>query len=218
MKVNKLDNRDPSVVGYIGYILATILLKVNDQGELRFHEDETLDIFGTDTDLCLVMNYLKHLSSQDILHFESYYEFGGSGLAGMHYTIKINSRTRDYFLGNIFPSIPQQIENLKAERELLLTFDPDKLSNEITETKNGIQDIENQVATNKVLSSLNNPLKELLDYVNRIERVTNIYSDIFLHIIKPIQRESKAGIRATAIWAIISILITMIISLIIINW
>ncbi|HHT9119106.1 MAG TPA: hypothetical protein ACFYD3_00990 [Candidatus Hypogeohydataceae bacterium YC41] len=100
----------------------------------------------------------------------------------------------------------------------MLTFNPDALLTQITQTNRIIHDIKKEVETNEMLSPLRKPLEEMQDYVSRTEIVTNVYSDIYLQIIKPIQMASQAGVRATAKWAIISIVLATTISIIVTNW
>lgn len=112
----------------------------------------------------------------------------------------------------------KQFCDIKAEKKRLLTFEPDTLLIQFAQTKERIIDIEKQIGKNKVLLPLKSPLEELLGSINSIERVTKVYSDVYLQIIKPIQIESKKGMKTTVTWAIISILLATIFSVMVTNW
>jgi len=116
-------------------------------------------------------------------------------------------------------------ENLEAEYVALdkritdiLTFSPSTLTSRIADTKRQIEEVEKHVASNDVLKSLAVPLREIQSHFDSISVVSEGYEHIYKNIIRPVQEEGRSGVKATVRWAILSIVISTLISLAITNW
>lgn len=125
---------------------------------------------------------------------------------------------------NTYQHLINLITHLKIEKLILdkrideiLTFNPHTLSKEIQETQNKIQEIRHQIENNDLLRGLENPLNHVGYYFNSVSKISNNYDDIYKNIVKPIQTEGREGIKATVKWAIISIVISTLLSFIIGN-
>jgi len=216
MATSKSDRCDPLMAARI---LATILLRANAKGQLNFMSNEIEKVFGERLHENILDDYLEYFKSQRLFQLD-WCDRSCRHEEDVHcYRVEIWDEAKDYFLQVSIPKIQKKISDLnseisrlESEKEQLLTFDPNNLSVKIAETRIGIQSIQTEVESSELLSTLEKPLEELLDYINRIEKVNNVYSEIYLNIIKPIKKESEAGIRVTAKWAIIAIFAAAIIT------
>lgn len=112
----------------------------------------------------------------------------------------------------------QKLLRLSSELTDLIGYDPKQLENQIRSANNIVHDLKTKIMVNEMLSSLAGPVDEMVAYISQIEEIHRDYVGIYKNITKPIVEEGKAGTKATALWAIISIVISTIISIIITNW
>lgn len=95
---------------------------------------------------------------------------------------------------------------LQARVESLLQHDPEKLRREIAESEQHIKRAREQIAGNRILAPLSEPLDAIAAHFSSISRVADNYDDVYSNILKPMQDEGRRGIRATVKWAVIGIL------------
>ena len=105
-----------------------------------------------------------------------------------------------------------ELEKQKEELELIYGFLPEKIVNEINESKAKLNEILSSIEASEYLLPLKPKIEEISQYLSKTEKVIKNYENIYLNIIKPIKNEGKQGIKATATWAILSIIVTAILS------
>jgi len=115
-------------------------------------------------------------------------------------------------------SLLRQVSELKNELKSVYGFSPTSISNKIQDTNENIEKLLKTIKENKMLSSLENPVLEFAEYTRKIKDINESYQDIYEVIIKPIQKEGEKGVRATVRWAIISITVATLISIVVSNW
>ena len=173
--------------------------------ETRFHED-----------------YFLELNDKGFLDYE---EIGEDGFKPI-LICSIKSNTETYLkqlindLRKSDAEIQQENEYLKGRINEILTFNPDKLSSEIETTESIIQQTREQINSNPVLQSLSTQLDQIEIHFNSLSKVANNYLDIYKNIILPVKEEGKSGVRQTVKWAVISIIVSTILSVIsvLISW
>lgn len=101
---------------------------------------------------------------------------------------------------------------LQTRVESLLKHNPEKLRREIAESEQHIKLAREQIAGNKLLAPLGEPLDAIAAHFSSISRVANDYDDVYNNILKPMQDEGRRGVQATVKWAVISIVASWIVS------
>lgn len=110
-------------------------------------------------------------------------------------------------------------EKLLEEKASILNYDPQKMDITISSANQKIKSIQQNIKENTELFNGIEPyIKELEKYLSSVKTINSNFTDVYKNIIAPITKESKNGVKATAKWAIISIIVSLIISLLIQNW
>jgi hypothetical protein len=195
-------------------ILLFFIRNSDKNGNIDFTQSEiTFGLYSLGISSNLIDNYLYEKTEEGIIHYE---EIGEDGFAPI---IMASTTAKTH------PYISKKIEQLEADFQSLenritaiLTFNPSKLSNEITETLRTIKKVENEISKNPVLVALKSPLAAIVTHFDSVKKVSESYEEIYKNIIKPVQDEGKAGIKATVKWAIISLIASAVISILISNW
>lgn len=91
---------------------------------------------------------------------------------------------------------------------LILSHDPEKLKNDIEKSKEHIFEVRKKINSSEMLRPLDKQLSSIEAHFNSIGRVADIYDDVYKNILKPVQEEGCSGVRATARWAIFSIILS----------
>lgn len=136
-----------------------------------------------------------------------------------------NKKTFQFFKDKVLKSILDdrekllsKINDLEGEIESIYKFNPQKLNENIEKTNKSAEHLLRTIQQDENLKSLENPIKEYRDHLDRICNINKSYQNIFTHIVRPIQEEGERGVKATAKWAIVSVVAASIISIIIGNW
>jgi hypothetical protein len=101
---------------------------------------------------------------------------------------------------------------LQMRVESLLQHNPEKLRREISESEQHIKRAREQIAGNKLLAPLGEPLDAIAAHFSSISRVANNYDDVYNNILKPMQDEGRRGVQATVKWAVIGIAASLLVS------
>lgn len=203
------------------YTIGIIISNINEKGEFGFNESCFNKYFNDKINIYKVEQCLNYLSDKNILSFELIAEEGY--YADWYINIDNNAKVINELnrcINDInkeriaeINSLKSKVENLESEKKSILNFNPDMVKEKIKEATNSISLIKKQIESNQALSSLSPVIDEMNNYIKGIDNINQIYLEVYKNIIKPIQKESKSGIKATAFWAIISIIITTIISI-----
>ncbi|GGI29374.1 hypothetical protein [Pedobacter mendelii] len=160
-------------------------------------------------------DYLFRLNQLGILHYE---EIGEDGFKPI-VICSIKPETTDY-LKKLLIEIEQntfvdqkKIEALNKRITEILTFDPQKLSNEIKATENIISNTKEQLKASPLLQPLMIQLNQIELHFRSLSQVANNYEEVYKNIILPVREEGKSGVRQTVKWAVISIIVSTFLSL-----
>ena len=166
----------------------------------------------------------KKITSRDIdstlqlfgeLELLKYYSGGEDGFAE-HFSITINRSKSLKYIQEIYLEQYSEFQNIINSQSEKITniygFSPEKIVTEIKDSKAKLFEIESSMKDSELLKGLKPKIDEISDYLNKTEKVISNYENIYLNIIKPIKQEGKQGIIWTAFWAIISIIITAVLS------
>ncbi len=160
-------------------------------------------------------DYLFRLNDMGVLHYEEIGEDGFKPLV----ICSLKPETTDY-LKKLLIEVEQntsvdrkEIEALNKRITEILTFDPQKLSNEIKATENIISNTKEQLKTSPLLQPLMTQLNQIELHFKSLSQVANSYEEVYKNIILPVREEGKSGVRQTVKWAIISIIASTFLSL-----
>jgi hypothetical protein len=201
-------------------VLIYLLNKIDADGICYYDTaSEFITINNINVDRFIIGNYIDFLSSKNILSYTM--EADDGYFPG--YTIKFSDKAnspfifiKEYIISAIYIEInnyKETINKLRKENEDLLGFDPYKLGNEIGETRKEINKIAKQAKGNDLLTGIHPKLEELIFYLDNVEKINSKYREIYSYIIKPIEKSGQDGVKSTATWAIISIILSAIISI-----
>jgi hypothetical protein len=160
-----------------------------------------------------VSNLLYDLDEAGIIE---YTEVGEDGFEPIIFA-SINERTHIY-LSELIEFTEKESLSIENRITEILTFNPKSLTQQIKDTGLKIDEVNSYISGTDLLKPLEIPLKEIHKHFESIRKVSEEYENIYKNIIKPVQEESRAGVKATVNWAIISIIISTAISLVISNF
>ncbi len=199
-------------------ILSILCLLENSNNEkIEFNEIDFVKFFKY-LNLDMVEEYFRELDKNKILNLEIFAEDGFSA----DWLIEIsNKKELIKELNNNICSLNQTIINkdneinkLKKENEEILNFNPEKVTELISKTKNQVKKIKEEIKTNDLLEPISGVLTELELYTNSVDEVNKIYKDVFQNIIIPIKMEGKESKRVTILWTFIGAIVGAIISIV----
>lgn len=181
--------------------ILTVFLKLADEKRNVDFQSESIDqlwaIKGVKED------HLFELSELGAIHFEM---LGEDGFAPI-IVAGITNNTHDQLL-NCLAQLGNDSNLLEERITLLLSHNPQKLKTDIENSKKHISEAMQQISTNELLSPLKKPLQSIETHFNSISRVAEIYDDVYKNILRPVQEEGRSGVKATVRWAIISIVLS----------
>jgi hypothetical protein len=119
------------------------------------------------------------------------------------------------FIEQKFQDKTHKIELLEREKEELYGrierlhgFDVRKIATEISAVEVTIAQTRNAISGTKELQSLLSALDPMSNSLATLAAVTKRMDDVYSVLIKPIQEEGRSGIRATVMWAIVSLAVS----------
>ena len=161
----------------------------------------------------LLDNRLYELDKKGIIFYR---ELGEDGFAPI-IVASINKNTHS-FLSLLLEQAETEVKNLECTVKELLTFDPNLLTQNIQKAQKDLEAAKQAAQDSDLLKSLLNPIKEIESHFKSVVTVTQVYDDVYKNIIRPIQKEGEAGVKQTVKWAIISIVVSTILSVVISSW
>lgn len=107
-----------------------------------------------------------------------------------------------------------ELQKCKNEYNSILTFNPHEMSDTLKTAIGDINKLKQTASTNDIFTPLLPTIEKMKNYIDEIETVNGAYSEVYKNIINPIKVESASGVKATVNWAIISIIVSTVISII----
>lgn len=179
-------------------ILAVLWKLADEKNNVDFKSENINELFALGDRR--IENYLYELSEQRAIYFES---IGEDGFAPI-IMCSVTKETPIHLL-SCLAEISND-KNLLDERiKSLLQHDPNRLMDDISQSEQHIKQAHEHLALNPILAPLQSPLKDIERHFESIRRVAEHYDDVYKNILKPVQEESRNGMRATVRWAIIGI-------------
>ncbi len=194
-------------------VLTSFLKSCNSDFELDFSENDIESIFESKISYNDINQTLYFFEEQNVLSITR----GGEDGFAEEFHIKIRKEECFNFLQEYYnqyhTDLLDRINKQTTELKDIYGFLPENIVQEINDSKSSLNDIVNSIKGSEFLKPLEPKIKEINEYLDKTEKVIKNYENIYINIIKPIKSEGKQGIRATTIWAILSIVITTIISI-----
>lgn len=195
-------------------VLLCLIRHADAKGSVDF---DNPDVTATLSSLIWNWNAVEYLLYKlDEAGVIDYSEIGEDGFKPIILCI-VNDDTHRYLAG-LAEKLEAEYVALDKRITDILTFNPSALTNRITDTKRQIDEVKKHVASNDLLKPLAGPLREIQSHFDSISVVSEGYEHIYKNIIRPVQEEGRSGVKATVKWAILSIVISTVISLAISNW
>jgi len=195
-------------------IMHTLIRLAGHDGEVDFERTsvgrEFCELLTRDDDVC---SFLHSLCRDGVIYFG---EFGEDGFAPT-FVATVSERTHEY-LADLIGKAEEEFARLEERITTILTFNPAQLSATLEDTSRKLDEADQIIGESEVLSLLKEPLRQIRDHFAVVRRVSDVYEDVYKSVIKPVQEESKSGIRTTVIWAIAAMVVSISTSLLIDNW
>lgn len=185
-------------------ILAVLIKLADRDGNVDFSVGSISSLWGMDG---MRSEFLYYLSEEGAI---SYCEIGDDGFAPI-VVCSIDSRTFDHLIG-FLAQIDSDVSLFDDRIRSLLSHDPKKLKEGIVQSELHIKQARVQLDANPILAPLKQPLDEIERHFESIRRVAENYDDVYRNILRPVQEEGRSGIKATVRWAVISIVISFLLT------
>ncbi len=180
--------------------------------QIEFNENQIEELFENKITYQDIDSTLELFGELELV---KYFRGGEDGFAE-HFSITINRNISLKYLQEIYlkqySEFQKDIDSQAERITNIYGFSPEKIVTEIKDSKAKLSEIEISMKDSEFLKGLKPKIDEISDYLDKTEKVISNYENIYLNIIKPIKQEGKQGIFWTAFWAIISIIITAILS------
>ncbi len=196
------------------FLIANLLNAADQKNNVDFSNKDIWKSFFLSEDTKIHEDYFLELNEKGIIDYE---EIGEDGFAPI-IMCSVKNETREYLKKLIiFQQIQTQkstdeINDLNKRIEEILTFNPNKLSSEISKSKYDLERLKEQLSTNPLFNSLKPQIDEIEKNLISVDKVATNYEDVYKNIILPVKKEGESGVKQTVKWAIISIVISSIIS------
>lgn len=195
-------------------LLFMFISNADSSGDVSFTDSFQRELYGL-FDNGNTLDYLLYKLNEDGVI--SYMEIGEDGFKPF-IMASINAMTKSYTIELLSKieltqaSLNTKINSLNERVNDLFLFDHGDLLRSIDSTNLQISEIERLIEGNEVMGALAKPLSHIKNNFASLAVVTNNYDEVYKNIIKPIQNEGRSGIRATVRWAVISIIISGVLS------
>lgn len=197
------------------FFISNLLSQAKPDKSVELNEANNWKSFYLNNETKVQEDYLFRLNEMEILHYE---EIGEDGFKPIM-ICSLRPETTDY-LKKLLIELEQNTSADRKEIEVLnkriteiLTFNPQKLSNEIKATESIIHSTKEQLKTSPVLQPLMTQLNQIELHFRSLSQVANNYEEVYKNIILPVREEGKSGVQQTVKWAIISIIVSTFLSL-----
>lgn len=196
------------------FLISNLITAADKSNNVDFSKSEIWKSLFLDEDTKIHEDYFLELNDRGIIDYE---EIGEDGFAPI-ILCSVKNETKEYLKALITTQHSQlensinEINDLNKRITEILTFNPNKLSSEISKSKNDLENLKKQLTTNPLFSTLKLQIDEIEKNLNSVDKVASNYEDVYKNIILPVKKEGESGVKQTVKWAIISIVISSIIS------
>lgn len=197
------------------FFISNLLSKAKNDKSIDLNEINSWDGLFLNSEAKIHEDYLFHLNKIEVLYYE---EVGDEGFKPI-IMCSLKPETTEYLKKLLIELEEKNSEDQKEIKILnkriteILTFDPQKLSNDIKSTESIISATKEQLNSNPVLKPLIEQLNQIELHFKSLSKVANNYEEVYKNIILPVREEGRSGVRQTVKWAVISIIISTFISL-----
>lgn len=181
--------------------------QIDDQTDL-FQELNTLFSNGNLRD-----QRLYEMNAQGIIYFEQVGEDGFQPITMMGCT----ERTTEC-LATLIREIEQDSKDLERRLIEVLTFSPDRLKAEIENAEGQLKEARKLAEENELLQPILKQILSIEQHFHGVATVADKYEEVYKNIIRPVQLEGEAGVKATVRWAIIGIFASTLVSIALGSW
>lgn len=158
-------------------------------------------------------SYFYNLNEIGVIGYE---EIGEDGFAPI--IMCSVSEATYYYLDGLVSEVEEECRSLNQRIADILSFNPSTLSKNISETQSKLDEVRQHIESNELLKPMAKPLQEIRHHFESISAVSANYEEVYKNIVRPVQQAGESGIKTTVKWAIISILVSTLISQVISNW
>lgn len=196
------------------YLIAMLIKAADAKGDIDLNKDEVWSSLYLTGDTQISEDYFFRLDERKILTYE---EVGDEGFAPIR-ICHISASTYVYFKTLLVQTstekdaLSKSVQQLNTRIQEILTFDPNRFSKQIIATQTTIDELKKKISSNDILKSLSKPLTEIEKHFQDLRQVSDNYEQIYKNIILPVKEEGRSGVRQTVKWAIISIVVSTILS------
>ncbi|WP_342089296.1 hypothetical protein [Dyadobacter sp. OTU695] len=201
------------------FFIANLLVEAKADGSVDLNEAAVWKSLYLTDKTVVHEDYLFQLNDKGLLYYD---EFGEDGFKPIVMCSTV-PQTRDY-LKHLILEIEyngtcdrNEIERLDKRITDILTFNPKKLSDELKATESVIAATKEQLRSSSLLQPMIPQLNQIEEHFKSLNKVARNYEEVYKNIILPVKEEGKLGVRQTVRWAILSIIISTLFS-IIITW
>lgn len=201
------------------YFISNLLSKAKGNNSVELNEEADWEGLFLTEKTTVHEDYLFELNHKGILDYE---EIGEEGFKPI-IICSTKPQTRDYLKQLLLEIESSQLEDRKEIERLskriteILAFDSKRLSDEISTTESIILKTKEQLKSSPLLQPLTLQLDQIEMHFKSLSKVANNYEDVYKNIILPVKEEGKSGVRQTVKWAIISIILSALLS-VVISW
>lgn len=196
------------------FLIANLLKAADQKNNVDFANKDIWKSLFLSEDTQIHEDYFLELNEKGIIDYE---EIGEEGFAPI-IMCSVKNETREYLKELIISQqtkiekFANEINDLNKRITEILTFNPNKLSFEISKSKTDLEKLKEQLSNNPLFNSLKPQIDEIEKNLNSVDKVATNYEDVYKNIILPVKKEGESGVKQTVKWAIISIVISSIIS------
>lgn len=194
-------------------LLQVLIKYADDSNSINVGDDlwEELNKFFSNVNF--LERKLYEFSEENVIYFEMIGDDGFKPITLMG----ITEKTHEY-LSELMGILESEVLLLENKLQDLLGFDPNEVKSNISKAQYDIDNAKKIAKENKILEPLIEQISQIEKNFKSVQVVANNYDEVYKNIIKPIQREGEQGVRQTVKWAIISIVVSTVLSFIIGNW
>lgn len=156
---------------------------------------------------------LYELNESGVVNYE---EIGEDGFAPI-VIAGVNDKTHAHLAALLF-TVESETSELERQLKEILTFDPEQMTAEIEKAQRQLVEAKVAATANEMLKPILKPIGEIERHFASVVEVSKAYDNVYKNIIRPVQREGQEGVKATVRWAIISIVVSTLFSVVISNW
>lgn len=201
------------------YLISQLLSKSEKDGYVELNNEIDFKDYFLNENTKIHEDYFYELNQKGILKYEQILVDDAKVDTYCYVTTNTSLYLKDFINKTVEEDKrnKQDIAILNNRINEILTFNPQRLSNEIKSIEGTIIKTKEQLNSNPILQPLATQLDKIEEHFKSLSVVANNYEEVYKNIILPVKEEGKSGVRQTVKWAIISIIVSTIFSMLI-SW